>query len=189
MKREELLRQLDETVDRLKEELEETTKQLQKFTAEESQRVPKWAKPTKVEDDKYFLANHWYHMEHPWKSGRGNGWVWHSLTKTSENLVCQELNDWGFGVKEWDLCYDDNPPEEKKQDDPAEILRKRVNDGYWSASVPGYKIVYLRGDINSEEYVAIITDGSGQDNTLLLVGKSVMGNFRGGVSYLGYFDK
>jgi hypothetical protein len=111
MKREELLRQLDETVDRLKEELEEATKQLQQFTAEESQRVPKWAKPTKVEDDKYFLANHWYHMEHPWKSETGNGWVWHSLTKTNENLVCQEHNDWGFGVKEWDLCYDDKPPE------------------------------------------------------------------------------
>jgi hypothetical protein len=31
-------------------------------------------------------------------------------------LYCWEHRDDGFGIEEWELCYDDNPPEEKKEE-------------------------------------------------------------------------
>lgn len=145
----------------------------------EETKTPKWARTLNGSHNPFVIKNgKWYRIRNfNGKSfeftGDGGNYVY-CLVKG-----CAHLNGGS-----WDFCYDDTPPEEKKQDDPAEILLERANK-HWSASVPGYKILYSRGNIDSDDYVAILTDGTGGNNTFLLVGKEVLKKMRDGVCFIG----
>jgi len=184
MKRAELLRQLDENVDRLEEEVAFAKAELHRIKTEESQRVPKWAMtingthtPSIIKNGKWYKIRNFNGKSFNF-TGDGGNYVY-CLVKG-----CAHLNG-----GDWELCYDDQPPAPlvEKKLDPAEILRQRANK-FWSATVPGYKILYLRGDINSDNYVAILTDGTHGDNTFLLVGKDARSNMRDGVVFIGCLE-
>jgi hypothetical protein len=122
MQRQEMLRQIDQDLDKLKAQAyklsgdaEDLAYRIQKFKEEEKQRVPKWAKPKKYSHEYYFTSTKWYKMEDVEQKDNLR-WVWHSRDNSGSKLRCWEKQDICFGVQEWELCYDENPPEEQKAD-------------------------------------------------------------------------
>ena len=121
MKRQELLRQLDQEADYLKAKAADLARRIQEFKAAEKQRVPKWAKPKKSTHENEFSLSRWYPVAQPeYTEGR---WVWKSKSNQGFRLTCYEHNDLYFGVQEWELCYSDNPPEEKNVETNYRVLR------------------------------------------------------------------
>jgi hypothetical protein len=174
MKRTELLRQLDQEFDvalrenvRQRAALEDMKHRMDQFKEEEKQKVPKWIMYPKKTSSRYIIPGKWYRVEK--FEGIGNSMA--TITteignKSYTNLKGSIHIDGG----DWELCYSDNPPEEKKADTESavEILRRRANIK-WSALCSGYEIEFLIGDINSRNYVAIINNNG---NRFLLVGEN-----------------
>jgi hypothetical protein len=76
-------------------------------------RVPKWARTKEwIAEDK-FRHNKWYKVCAPRKENSPRRWEWDSISEGGRSLRCWEHNDTFFGVYEWELCYDDVPPEIK----------------------------------------------------------------------------
>jgi hypothetical protein len=99
VKRQELLRQLDEELTAQRKSLDALAHRIKQFEEEEKQKIPKWARR---------LAGHYDTTE-----GK-----WYPVEKDSHGYYCRDnKGDWrGITGREnlWELCYSDNPPEEEK---------------------------------------------------------------------------
>ncbi len=103
MKRQALLRQLDQDVESLKKGLEDVSKRLAQFKEEEK---PKWAK-IKTGRSGYFKNNKWYKII----DFLGDN-LFYIISETGGKDACLVRND-SHIHGDWELCYDDEPPVEK----------------------------------------------------------------------------
>jgi hypothetical protein len=104
MKRQELLRQLDQEVESLKRQLGDVSKRLAQFKEEE--RRPKWAK-IKTGSAEYFNPNKWYKIINVLSDN-----LFYIISETGCMDACRVVGDCHIHG-DWELCYDDNPPMEK----------------------------------------------------------------------------
>jgi hypothetical protein len=122
MKREELLRQLDQDIESLKGCLEDVSHRLWEFEAEETekQRVPKWVMYPKKTSSLYLTPGKWYRVIGSETQGRylAVEFITDSGIKAYSNLKGSAHIDGG----DWELWYGDNPPEAKQERTRAQAL-------------------------------------------------------------------
>jgi hypothetical protein len=159
VKRQELLRQLDQEAERLKAQADDLARRIKEFKEEEKQRVPKWGRcPTSA--NSYVTANKWYRVVD------SEGSLLHIIDNDGDRIIIlRPPMSSPHSGSVWEISYDENCPQEKQRVPKWVMYPKKTSSKYLT---PGkwYRVENSAGGGNDMS-VTITTENGNKSYTNL----------------------